>query len=75
MLDLMAGQQDIKMDVLAEQQYNMYNTDTTPASSLTSSLRMMGAYVDGRPTPASSNAFTMLASVYRGGGLVKCCHG
>ena len=34
-----------------------------PTYAPTSSFLMMGAYVDGRPTPASSSVFTMLASV------------
>ncbi len=32
---------------------------------------MVAAYVDGRPIPLSSNAFTKVASVKRGGGLVS----
>ena len=45
---------------------------TYPRSS---SVEIVGAYVDGRPIPFSSNAFTRLASVKRGGGCVKCCSG
>ena len=33
---------------------------------------MIDAYVEGLPIPSSSNFFTRLASVYRGGGRVKC---
>ena len=36
---------------------------------------MIDAYVDGRPIPSSSSVFTSDASVYRGGGCVKCCSG
>src|ERR1019366_5214723 len=36
-------------------------------------VEMIAAYVDGRPIPFSSNSFTNVASVYRGGGSVKCC--
>ena len=36
---------------------------------------MIGAYVDGRPMPFSSSAFTSVASVKRGGGSVKCWSG
>ena len=32
---------------------------------------MIAAYVDGRPIPRSSSAFTRLASVNRGGGEVE----
>ena len=32
---------------------------------------MIEAYVDGRPMPRSSSAFTSVASVYRGGGVVE----
>ena len=34
---------------------------------------MMLEYVEGRPTPSFSIAFTKLASLNRGGGWVKCC--
>ncbi len=33
----------------------------------------IGAYVDGRPMPFSSSVLIRLASVYLGGGAVKCC--
>jgi len=36
---------------------------------------MMGAYVLGRPMPLSSRALINVASVYLGGGSVKCCSG
>ena len=36
---------------------------------------MIGAYVLGRPMPSFSRALTSEASVYRAGGLVKCCSG
>jgi hypothetical protein len=36
---------------------------------------MIAAYVDGRPIPFSSRAFTSVASEYRGGGSVKCWFG
>src|SRR6266404_2897391 len=35
----------------------------------------MAEYVDGRPIPRSSSSFTSDASLYRGGGSVKCCSG
>ncbi|MNN57910.1 hypothetical protein D3C81_1729250 [compost metagenome] len=35
----------------------------------------VGAYVLGRPIPSSSSVLTRRASVYRGGGWVKCCLG
>ena len=35
----------------------------------------MAAYVEGRPMPASSSAFTNAASEYRGGGWVNFCCG
>ena len=35
----------------------------------------IAAYVEGRPIPFSSSAFTKVASVKRGGGSVKCCSG
>ena len=34
--------------------------------------RMVGAYVEGRPTPAFSRVLMRDASVKRGGGSVKC---
>src|SRR6266480_4017107 len=37
------------------------------------SVEIVGAYVDGRPIPNSSSVFTSDASVKRGGGCVKCC--
>src|SRR5437773_1823319 len=43
---------------------------TYPRSSR---VAMVGAYVEGRPMPYSSRAFTSVASVKRGGGWVKCC--
>ena len=36
------------------------------------SVEMIEAYVDGRPMPYSSSAFTSEASEKRGGGSVKC---
>ena len=36
---------------------------------------MIEAYVLGRPMPSFSRALTSEASVYRAGGLVKCCSG
>src|SRR5271169_6333133 len=36
---------------------------------------MMGAYVEGLPIPFSSRVFTIVASVNRGGPMVKCCSG
>src|SRR5207237_1235798 len=37
------------------------------------SVEIVGAYVDGRPIPNSSSVLTSDASVKRGGGCVKCC--
>src|ERR1700720_1204732 len=38
-------------------------------------VEIIEAYVEGRPIPSSSSSFTSVASVYRGGGSVKCCSG
>src|SRR3974390_367284 len=38
-------------------------------------VHIIEAYVDGRPMPSSSSSFTSVASVYLGGGSVKCCSG
>ena len=35
-------------------------------------VEIVAAYVDGRPMPCSSSALISVASVYRGGGSVKC---
>ena len=35
-------------------------------------MEIVAAYVDGRPMPCSSSALISVASVYRGGGSVKC---
>lgn len=54
----------------------------TPAQPRRTSTHMhtcsnlsVGAYVEGRPMPSSSSALMREASVYRGGGRVKCCAG
>src|SRR6516225_7893787 len=38
-------------------------------------VEIIDAYVDGLPIPSSSSSFTSVASVYLGGGSVKCCSG
>src|SRR5262249_46149907 len=43
--------------------------------SRSSIVERMEAYVDGLPTPLSSNSLTSVASLKRGGGSVKCCSG
>src|SRR5215472_14496212 len=43
--------------------------------SLSTSVEIIAAYVEGRPIPSSSSSLTNVASLYRGGGSVKCCSG